>query len=425
VGPTIGTVAPAPAAAADPETPIYNITFPVVGSSYYHSGFGACRDSCERSHSGVDIMTNGWKGVAVVAAHSGKVVHLTTDSELSGVAVTIRARGGWRTRYVHLNNDTPGTDDGSGSGLVPGLTVGDYVREGQLIGWVGDSGNAEESPPHVHFEIRKPGGEAIDPYPSLRKAHRIDFRRIGGDSAAHVAAQAAQMAYPEGAQMAIVSMTPSLPGSILGSDGPPLPGPELVVGSDVVPDVTRQELVRLTPDVILIVDDGSGVVPEVEMQLRGLAKIVERLGPSEVAERFQVPGSVAAPAPAISRSAPFAVQLLDDGRRLRRSAATPLTELSDVVLVSRVAVDARPAAGIGIDAYLAPEPEAKGVLYFGTGTGFVTAAASEERLDGSAADEPWPVCRGDVIAITRRQATAPTLTYLAGLATAPPAPLWR
>ena len=154
IGPAIGMVHPASASAADPETPIFRITFPLVGPSSYHRGFGDCRDGCERSHAGVDIMTQGWKGVPVVAAHSGKVVHITRDSELSGVSIRIRARGGWETRYVHLNNDTPGTDDGFGNGLAPGLAVGDYVSEGQLIGWVGDSGNAEESSPHVHFEIR-------------------------------------------------------------------------------------------------------------------------------------------------------------------------------------------------------------------------------------------------------------------------------
>ena len=419
----LGAVFPAPLAAAEPETPVYDITFPVVGPSYFHRSFGECRDSCERFHNGVDIMTNGWKGVPVVAAHSGKVVHVTTSSELSGVAVTIQARGGWRTRYVHLNNDTPGSDDGNGTGLVPGIAVGDYVRAGQLIGWVGDSGNAEEAPPHLHFEIRKPGGEAIDPYPSLRKAYRIDFRRIGADSAAQTAALASQMAYPEGAHVAIVSSQASLPGWVAGSDGSPLPGPELLIGADVVPEVTRQELARLAPNVILIVDDGSGIGPEVEMQLRSMAAIVERLGPAEAVDRFQVPGTTLLPA--ASAPGPFTVQLLDDGRRLRRSAATPLDDLSRVTSVSRVAVDARPATGIGMDPYAAPHEGSGGVLYFGTGAGFVTAATVEERLDGSVSDQPWPTRAGDVVMVTRRQATAPTLTYLAGLSTAPPAPLWR
>ncbi|HSO50920.1 MAG TPA: M23 family metallopeptidase, partial [Acidimicrobiia bacterium] len=41
---------------------------------------------------------------------------------------------------------------------------------GEVIGWVGDSGNAEDSVDHLHFELRAPNGEAVDPAPSLRKA---------------------------------------------------------------------------------------------------------------------------------------------------------------------------------------------------------------------------------------------------------------
>jgi DNA-directed RNA polymerase subunit H (RpoH/RPB5) len=425
IGPAIGIIHPASASAADPETPIFRITFPVVGPSSYHSGFGDCRDGCERSHAGVDIMTQGWKGVPVVAAHSGRVVHITRDSELSGVSIRIRARGGWETRYVHLNNDTPGTDDGFGNGLAPGLAVGDYVSEGQLIGWVGDSGNAEESSPHVHFEIRKRGGEAIDPYPSLRKASRIDFRRIGGDDASQVAALSSQMAYPDGAHLAIVTPTAELPGWLTGEDRPPLVGPQLVVGSGAVPEVTKRELERLSPDVIVIVGDRSGVGVEVESQLRGLARIVERLDPADPSTVLQVPGAAALPSGSPQRSAPFAVRLLDDGRRLRRSATTPLAELGTVASVIRMAVDVRPAADIGIGSTTAPDGETSGVLHLANGTGFASVAAQVDKQDGSASEIPWPTCEGDVIVITRRQATAATLTYLAGLAKAPPQPLWR
>jgi hypothetical protein len=303
--------------------------------------------------------------------------------------------------------------------------VGDYVSEGQLIGWVGDSGNAEESSPHVHFEIRKRGGEAIDPYPSLRKARRIDFRRIGGDDASQVAALSSQMAYPDGAHMAIVTPTAGLPGWLTGEDRPPLVGPQLVVGSGSVPEVTKRELERLSPDVIVIVGDRSSVGLEVESQLRGLARIVERLDPADPSTVLHFSGAAALPSRSPQRPAPFAVRLLDDGRRLRRSATTALAELGNVASVIRMAVDVQPAADIGIGSNIAPDGEISGVLHLANGTGFARVAAQVDNQDGSASETPWPRCEGDVIVITRRQATAATLTYLAGLATAPPQPFWR
>ncbi|NIQ53493.1 MAG: peptidoglycan DD-metalloendopeptidase family protein, partial [Gammaproteobacteria bacterium] len=76
---------------------------------------------------------------------------------------------GWESWYIHLNNDTPGTDDGrAGNGEIfgPGIEEGAFVRAGQVIGYVGDSGNAEGTHPHTHFELYQ-WGELVDPGPFL------------------------------------------------------------------------------------------------------------------------------------------------------------------------------------------------------------------------------------------------------------------
>jgi hypothetical protein len=71
---------------------------------------------------------------------------------------------------MHLNDDNIGTDDGAGL-LAVGITVelGDVVEAGDLIGYVGDSGNAEGSSPHTHFELHH-NGSPIDPHSHLVRA---------------------------------------------------------------------------------------------------------------------------------------------------------------------------------------------------------------------------------------------------------------
>jgi peptidoglycan hydrolase-like protein with peptidoglycan-binding domain len=128
-------------------------------------GFGACRDGCARRHEGVDILAP--KMTPVYAAADATVYWLGA----SCCSVSLQHDDGWQTWYIHLNNDTEGTDDGLGWGIAEGIVPGARVAAGQLIGWVGDSGNAEDTTPHLHFELHAPGGIKVDPYPALALAH--------------------------------------------------------------------------------------------------------------------------------------------------------------------------------------------------------------------------------------------------------------
>ncbi len=110
------------------------------------------------------------KGIPVLAAADGVVDWVPTAC----CGLGIDHGNGWQTRYIHLNNDTQNTDgsysdDGKGWGIAPGIVDGSVVTKGQVIGWVGDSGNAEAGASHLHFELRQ-NGVAIDPYPYLIKA---------------------------------------------------------------------------------------------------------------------------------------------------------------------------------------------------------------------------------------------------------------
>lgn len=167
--PAAGTEAPAAITGASHyygEPVGYPMLFPVAGEEVFFAdddsiGFGACRDGCSRLHEGVDVLAPKMAEIYAVA-----------DATVSWIgsrccSVFLQHDDGWMSWYIHLNNDTPGTDDGLGWGIAEGIVPGARVSAGQLIGWVGDSGNAEDTPPHLHFELHDARGVIVDPYPAL------------------------------------------------------------------------------------------------------------------------------------------------------------------------------------------------------------------------------------------------------------------
>ena len=160
-----------PARAAD-EGPAYRqIHFPVEGAVSFSDDFGDPR-SGGRSHEGNDLM--GQRLQKLLAAADGTVSSARLDAGgLSGNMLTIRDAEGWQYRYIHINNDTPGTDDGLNPpewAFAPGIVAGVKVKAGQHVAFLGDSGNAEGTAPHLHFELRSPDGAAVNPWTSLRLA---------------------------------------------------------------------------------------------------------------------------------------------------------------------------------------------------------------------------------------------------------------
>lgn len=163
-------VAPSDTAEAQTQAPPFEIVFPQeTAPTEFRSSFGEGR-SGGRRHNGTDLLAP--KMTEVYAIADGVVSYVGTNN-LSGRNLRIDHDDGWESIYVHLNNDNIGTDDGRAPWsltVAPGVEEGLEVAAGQHIAWVGDSGNAEWTTPHTHFELRI-DGRPIDPYELLVDAY--------------------------------------------------------------------------------------------------------------------------------------------------------------------------------------------------------------------------------------------------------------
>ena len=113
-----------------------------------------------RRHQAIDIMAP--RGTQVLAADDGRVAKISSNRGGGLSAYLVDPSGRLVYYYAHLD------------GYAPGLREGQAVQRGDLIGYVGSTGNAPESAPHLHFAVlllaaekRWWGGEALNPYAAL------------------------------------------------------------------------------------------------------------------------------------------------------------------------------------------------------------------------------------------------------------------
>lgn len=144
--------------------------FPIFPNSAarWSDTYGACRDGCSRRHQGQDILAP--QMTKLVSCVNGTIVELRHRS--SGNSLYIRGDDGWFYCYLHNNDESPGShrynnrvDTAWGpklrrfatgtASMNEAAARGFRVQKGDVIGYVGDSGNAEGTY-HLHFEIRKP-----------------------------------------------------------------------------------------------------------------------------------------------------------------------------------------------------------------------------------------------------------------------------
>jgi len=104
-----------------------------------------------RSHQGVDIFAP--RGTPVLSATEGIVFRVGTN-QLGGQVINVLGPGRQVHYYAHLDR-------------YAGFKEGDAVLPGEILGYVGNTGNARDTPPHLHYGVYDPVRGAINPWPLL------------------------------------------------------------------------------------------------------------------------------------------------------------------------------------------------------------------------------------------------------------------
>ena len=116
--------------------------------------WGAPRDGGSRPHRGIDIFAP--RGTAVIAVTDG-IISYIGDQPKGGHCMWLTTESGTSFYYAHLER------------WAAGLYEGLEVQRGEILGFVGNTGNALTTPPHLHFGVNQ-NDEMINPYPILARA---------------------------------------------------------------------------------------------------------------------------------------------------------------------------------------------------------------------------------------------------------------
>ncbi|MGA1554515.1 MAG: peptidoglycan-binding protein [Ilumatobacteraceae bacterium] len=142
-----------PAPVVAPPVAVTLSVFPVQGRCGFEDTWGAPR-SGGRTHQGVDIIASEGKLLYAVADGTIEKVYSEYPGSLAGNGVRLRQADGTYFFYAHMKS------------IADGIAVGTEVVAGQVIGYLGNTGNS--GTPHLHFEIHPLGGAAINPYPIVK-----------------------------------------------------------------------------------------------------------------------------------------------------------------------------------------------------------------------------------------------------------------
>jgi len=143
--------------------PDKRLLMPVRGvhTSGVKDTWAAARDG-GRQHAGQDIFAR--RGTPVYSATEGYVWHVG-ESSRGGKTVFVIGAGGRRYYYAHLDKH------------AEGLSEGDQVTTETLLGYVGETGNAKGTPPHLHFGVYTLAG-ALNPLPLLADREWLSLSEV-------------------------------------------------------------------------------------------------------------------------------------------------------------------------------------------------------------------------------------------------------
>ncbi len=136
------------------DTPVASLPMPIllgVAPANLSPNFGDPRDGGARTHEGEDIMA---PLDALAVSPTDAVVISTGSGESAGNYVYTANPGGEVFAYMHFDK------------IADGIKPGKVLEAGDLIGYVGNTGDAAGGPTHLHFEVRK-NNVATDPFPRL------------------------------------------------------------------------------------------------------------------------------------------------------------------------------------------------------------------------------------------------------------------
>lgn len=128
-------------------------SFPLEQTCYYIDTYGADREGGARSHQGTDLFDQ--KGTPILSVSEGTVERIGWN-RLGGERVGVRGKDGNYYYYAHLDT------------INPELRVNQIIKPGELIGTMGNTGDAITTPDHLHFGIELPNGEWLNPYSFLK-----------------------------------------------------------------------------------------------------------------------------------------------------------------------------------------------------------------------------------------------------------------
>jgi murein DD-endopeptidase MepM/ murein hydrolase activator NlpD len=136
--------------------PLTALRMPVVGimARDLDDSWHAPRDGGSRWHKGIDIFAR--RGTQVVAVADG-IISYIGDQPKGGHCLWLTTESGASFYYAHLDR------------WAPGIYEGMEVASGDLLGFVGNTGNALTTPPHLHFAVNQ-NDEMVNPYPILELA---------------------------------------------------------------------------------------------------------------------------------------------------------------------------------------------------------------------------------------------------------------